>query len=41
VSQVEELFHLENIPFLNVTSISIEEIAAQIRLTREFDVRQF
>jgi len=31
------LFQLENIPFLNVTSISIEEIAAQIRLTRELD----
>jgi len=41
VSQVEELFHMENIPFLNVTSISIEEIAAQIRLTRELDVKQF
>ncbi|HIG79214.1 MAG TPA: kinase/pyrophosphorylase [Cycloclasticus sp.] len=37
VSQVEELFQLENVPFLNVTSISIEEIAAQIRLTRELD----
>jgi hypothetical protein len=41
VSQVEELFQLENIPFLNVTSISIEEIAAQIRLTRELDAKQF
>jgi len=41
VSQVEELFHMENIPFLNVTSISIEEIAAQIRLTRHLDVKQF
>ncbi len=37
VSQVEELFQLENISFLNVTSISIEEIAAQIRLIRGFD----
>jgi regulator of PEP synthase PpsR (kinase-PPPase family) len=41
VSQVEELFQLENVPFLNVTSISIEEIAAQIRLTRELDAKQF
>ena len=41
VSQVEELFQLENVPFLNVTSISIEEIAAQIRLTRELDVKLF
>ncbi|ORU94425.1 FIG137360: hypothetical protein [uncultured Candidatus Thioglobus sp.] len=31
VSQVEELFQLENIPYLNVTSISVEEIAAKIR----------
>lgn len=41
VSQVEELFQIENIPFLNVTSISIEEIAANIRLTRHLDVKQF
>jgi regulator of PEP synthase PpsR (kinase-PPPase family) len=41
ISQVEELFQMENIPFLNVTSISIEEIAAQIRLTRDLDDKQF
>ncbi|PCI18394.1 MAG: phosphoenolpyruvate synthase regulatory protein [Piscirickettsiaceae bacterium] len=41
VSQVEELFHMENIPFLNVTAISIEEIAAQIRLTRDLDEIHF
>lgn len=41
VSQVEELFQLENVPFLNVTSISIEEIAAQIRLTRGLDEKHF
>ena len=41
VSQVEELFHSENIPFLNVTSISIEEIAAQIRLTRDLDAKHY
>ena len=41
ISQVEELFQLENIPFLNVTAISIEEIAAQIRLTRDLDEKQF
>jgi len=41
VSQVEELFQLENVPYLNVTSISIEEIAAQIRQTLELDVKQF
>ena len=41
VSQVEELFQLENIPFLNVTSISIEEIAAQIRLTQDLDSKHF
>ncbi|MEO1888517.1 MAG: pyruvate, water dikinase regulatory protein [Cycloclasticus sp.] len=41
VSQVEELFLLENVPFLNVTSISIEEIAAQIRSTKELDAKQF
>ena len=41
VSQVEELFLQENIPFLNVTSISIEEIAANIRLARQLDVKQF
>ena len=41
ISQVEELFLLENIPFLNVTAISIEEIAAQIRLTRDLDEKQF
>lgn len=41
VSQVEELFQMENVPFLNVTSISIEEIAAQIRQTRELDEKHF
>ncbi|AFT67547.1 MAG: regulator of PEP synthase PpsR (kinase-PPPase family) [Cycloclasticus pugetii] len=41
VSQVEELLHMENVPFLNVTSISIEEIAAQVRLTKDLDVKHF
>lgn len=41
ISQVEELFQIENVPFLNVTSISIEEIAAQIRAKRALDVKQF
>ena len=41
ISQVEEIFQLEKVPYLNVTSISIEEIAAQIRLTRDLDDKQF
>lgn len=36
VSQVEELYHVEKIPFVNVTSVSVEEIAANVRQTMGF-----
>ena len=36
VSQVEELYQFEKIPFVNVTAVSIEEIAANVRQTMGF-----